>query len=405
VRAGEENEDYQAYDLTKLYDLARPGRYSVQYIYEEKQPTGWQGRLPSNAAAFEVVAKTEKDKDRAEVKPVVVEGLSFEALVPNQIPLPAPGRSNNVDLWLRVTNVSDKPVTLWTFDVIRPRLYTADGKEVETSIGRNGQPALTPPVLLAPGLRWTWRSEAKLLSMKDGRTLLHGPDGLGVPGAWSFLSLNKGKHRLVIEYANDKVKHGDVALWTGKAVTNPVEFEIIDEKDKKEDKEKGDSASKPVRVAGVDFQAVVEKKHLVVERGVERFIDLGLRLTNHSDKTLKFNLADTIRPVLKSADGTSIKASGGRRETTPVAPVVLAPGKSETVHWGARAELLPDGKSFRLSWTDGTGMHWWFNSGAAGRYLLSFEYENTDGQGFWTGKAMTESVELEIASDQGNGNE
>jgi hypothetical protein len=41
------------YDLTKLYDLSKPGHYIVQCIYEERQ-TGWQGRLASNEAAFEI---------------------------------------------------------------------------------------------------------------------------------------------------------------------------------------------------------------------------------------------------------------------------------------------------------------------------------------------------------------
>src|SRR5262249_38076048 len=60
VPAGSEDA-YDPYDLTKLYDLTRPGRYTVQYIYEEKQGVGWEGRLPSNEAAFEVVEKDNKE--------------------------------------------------------------------------------------------------------------------------------------------------------------------------------------------------------------------------------------------------------------------------------------------------------------------------------------------------------
>lgn len=55
VEAGKEDSTEGAYDLTKLYDLGNPGRYTVQYIYEEKQPGGWHGRLPSNAAPFEIL--------------------------------------------------------------------------------------------------------------------------------------------------------------------------------------------------------------------------------------------------------------------------------------------------------------------------------------------------------------
>jgi hypothetical protein len=42
-----------SYDLTTLFDLSRPGNYSVQYVYEESQ-AGWSGRLESNIASFRV---------------------------------------------------------------------------------------------------------------------------------------------------------------------------------------------------------------------------------------------------------------------------------------------------------------------------------------------------------------
>lgn len=44
------------YDLAELYDLSKPGKYTVQYIYEERQG-GWEGKLPSNLLAFEIAAK------------------------------------------------------------------------------------------------------------------------------------------------------------------------------------------------------------------------------------------------------------------------------------------------------------------------------------------------------------
>jgi RNA polymerase sigma factor (sigma-70 family) len=69
VPAGGEDAAYEKYDLTKLFDLSKPGRYTVRYVYEEKQG-GWEGRLPSNEAAFEVTAKDEKKRDeKAEKAP------------------------------------------------------------------------------------------------------------------------------------------------------------------------------------------------------------------------------------------------------------------------------------------------------------------------------------------------
>jgi RNA polymerase sigma factor (sigma-70 family) len=52
---GGEDGTQGGHDLTQLYDLTRPGRYTVQYVYEDRQAGGWQGRLPSNAVTFFVV--------------------------------------------------------------------------------------------------------------------------------------------------------------------------------------------------------------------------------------------------------------------------------------------------------------------------------------------------------------
>ena len=49
---------YPKCDLTKLYDLSKLGRYTVQYIYEGKHTGAWEGQLPSNEAAFEIVGRS-----------------------------------------------------------------------------------------------------------------------------------------------------------------------------------------------------------------------------------------------------------------------------------------------------------------------------------------------------------
>lgn len=57
---GEEPAYYPQYDLTKLYDLSKLGRYTVQYVYEEKTGyVAWKGQLPSNEAAFEIVGRAD----------------------------------------------------------------------------------------------------------------------------------------------------------------------------------------------------------------------------------------------------------------------------------------------------------------------------------------------------------
>ncbi len=226
VPPGGEDAAYEKYNLAALYDLSRPGRYTVQYVYEEKHG-GWEGRLPSNQAGFEVVARKERE-DAAESEAMRVEGLNFVAVVPKRVATPPAGGRRAFDLGLRVTNVTDKPVALSTFDVIRPRLYTAGGKELVMDGGRNGSPRPSPPVVLAPGASWTWRPEARLewAAGDISILLLRGPDGRGVAGSWWF-TLKEGKYRLAVEYANRSPKQGDVSLWVGKAVTREVEFEIV----------------------------------------------------------------------------------------------------------------------------------------------------------------------------------
>jgi hypothetical protein len=227
LKAGDEDATEGAYDLMKIYDLSRPGRYTVQYVYEEKQG-GWQGRLPSNKADFEVVAKEEKGR-MAESKAVEVSRLRFTARAAARVPVPPPGAAQEVDLGLQITNVSDKPVTIRVNDVIRPRLVSEDGEATGLQLGRDGTPRPKPPVTLEPGASWTWRPEARLAWVGGDRSTLHlhGPDGHGVPGFWSFGTIKQRKYRLSIEYTNKAREQDGVALWVGSATTREVELEVV----------------------------------------------------------------------------------------------------------------------------------------------------------------------------------
>jgi RNA polymerase sigma factor (sigma-70 family) len=236
VPPGGEDAAYEPYDLTRLYDLSRPGRYTVQYVYEEKQG-GWEGRLPSNEAAFEVTAKAsgknaaEKD-GLAESEAVRVEGLEFVAFIPKRIPVPVAG-PRDVALGMRITNVSDKPLTISVIDVINLWVFnTVDGTKLGAAGGRDGKPRPLPPVTLAPGASWTWQPRATLDRTTDRATLrLNGPDGRGFPGFWEISTLKVGTHRLSIAYDNSNARQGDVPLWVGKATTREVEFEIAENRE------------------------------------------------------------------------------------------------------------------------------------------------------------------------------
>jgi len=189
-------------------------------------------------------AVKEKDKQVAESKAVEVNGLKFVALVPKRSTAPAPGGTRSFDLGLRVTNVSDKPLLLRTFDVILPRLYALRGKqvvEVEMGSRRKDTPKLTPAAMLAPGASWTWRPKAELSWTNDRAALeLSGRDGLGVLGSWFFTTLKQGKYRLTVEYANKVPKEGDIPLWVGKATTGEMAFEILPPNAEQKDADQAD---------------------------------------------------------------------------------------------------------------------------------------------------------------------
>src|SRR5262249_8794936 len=53
--------------------------------------------------------------------------------------------------------------------------------------------------------------------------------------------------------------------------------------------------SDAVRVAGVDFQVVCDAKCQIPPPDRRQFVDLGLRLTNRGEKTLLFNMYDTLK--------------------------------------------------------------------------------------------------------------
>jgi hypothetical protein len=101
VPPGGEDSAYEQYDLTKLFDLSRPGRYTVQYLYDERQREGgWEGRLPSNVTVFDIVARGPKGRDsRVESKPVRVAGLEFYRRTCSKVGIEQPFESSaGIDL-------------------------------------------------------------------------------------------------------------------------------------------------------------------------------------------------------------------------------------------------------------------------------------------------------------------
>ncbi len=225
-------------------DEFKPGRYRLRIGYTNaatEHEVGrarrmalkgiWTGEVKTPFVEVSLVlpapAGGKNGTDLAESRPVRVSGLEFVALVQKRMPVPTP-EGVDVTLGLRIRNVSDKPLTVSVFDVIRPWVSSAaEGRKLGASVKRKRSPKPLPPVTLAPGASWTWQPRARILVTGDRATIcLRGPDGLGVPGFWEIATLRAGKNRLSVEYANGNPKQGDVPVWVGKAVTEEVEFEI-----------------------------------------------------------------------------------------------------------------------------------------------------------------------------------
>jgi RNA polymerase sigma factor (sigma-70 family) len=401
VPPGGEDAAYEKYDLTWLYNIGKSGRYTVQYIYEEKQG-GWEGRLPSNEAAFEFDASEKKDRTSEK------DGVRFELLVPNTawtIPEDKFPAATPIALGLRITNGTKKAYRFNVHDTLIPELKGPDGKTFEPGVGEVGadfrREADCP--LVEPGSSVVFMLDAALCRIPDGRTRLRCNGN-----QWLMLDdVKPGRYKIRVSYRNDADQFttagGRMVLkdvWTGDVPTPFVEVTVA-RPEAAGEKDEGYAASKAVRVGEVEFQAVAQKKRLVTEPGIVRSIDLGVRFTNRGDKPLTFSLLDTIRPTLKTADGKALKVDGGRDTTGRHVPIVVAAGKSETVRWRARLESRDDGKSFCLAWTDGTGMSWYFDDVRSGKYLLSFEYDHSKNDKFWTGKATTNDVEFEVVVPEG----
>src|SRR5262249_36631388 len=265
------------------------------------------------------------------------------------------GATTPIALGLRITNGTKKAYRFNAHDTLILEVKGPDGKRIEP-----GAPSELPTdfrreadcPLVEPGSSVVLLFNTAFYRTPDGHVMLRGDQP---SNQWFTLDDAKpGRYKIRVSYRNDADQFttagGRMVLkdvWTGDVPTPFVEVTVA-KPEAAGEKEEGYAASKAVRTGDVEFQAVVQKKRLVAEPGIQRSIHLGVRFTNRGDKPLTFSLFDTIRPVLKTADGKALsRVDGGRDGTRRVEPIVVAPGKSETVRWRARLESPDDGKSFR----------------------------------------------------------
>lgn len=169
---------------------------------------------------------------------------------------------------------------------------------------------------------------------------------------------------------------------------------------------KSPTESQPVRVSGVDFQ-VITPAVWVLDEGA--FVPLSLKITNHADKTLEFNLLDTVTIRIKDAAGKELSIYAARKASTIPPPLLIAKEESATI--GRTGRLRPTDQGFRLTGSEEAGGFWYFDGLKPGKYTVSITYEDTQAavdelkkfskvgaESFWVGTVTTKELTVELTA-------
>jgi hypothetical protein len=405
---------------TWYFEGLTPGKWLLHFEYEDtnetlafflrqcpqwkEQPLAfWGGKVTTKDVEVEITPPpTEKGETKArgrEGKAVRVNGVDFQAVMEGKIRVPATGDRRPVELGLRLRNASDGPLTF--YNIARYTVALPDGTPLPMNRGADGK-GNPSAFTVEPGKETLLPCYAALAWTPDGKVLqLTGQDNSGF--FWSC-DVKPGRYLLSAEYQLEKPADPDRPTWVGKVKTEAVPFEVLESR-------VGLKESKAVRVNGVDFQAVVEPKAPAPPPGGRQPLDLGLGVTNPGEGLLRFNLFDTLRPELQTADGKPLELAHQRLRSFVPLPMLAGPGKTETVLRHSNLEWLPGGKALRLKGPDGAGGTWHFDGLVPGKYLLRFEYASTREAldtflrlkgwvekrlSFWLGQVTTAEVEFEI---------
>jgi hypothetical protein len=332
-----------------------------------------------------------KRTDLESSKPVRVNGVEFQAIVARQVRVPAVGEQRDISFYLRVNNMSDKPLLF--LNTVRFTLTTASGKPLPKGQDKNPYPVEWTRVIPGGTVEHLY-SFAALEWMPADKTLrLRGSNA--TDEMWWFGGVEPGHYILTAEYDWEGV---------GKVTTEPVRFEIVPTL-------AGLNQSPPVYVYGVEFQAAAEPKFVSPRQG-KRAVNYGLCITNRTTTVLNFNLFDTRGIWLRNEAGESMECWYEREETSYTSPTRVAPGKTATVLDNAYVTSGP-GDELRLFGYE-SGGEWSFDGLRPGKYYLSFGYHNTEEmvtefyrtplttltarklRSFWYGEVRTKEVEIEI---------
>ena len=195
--------------------------------------------IPAIAEADGPAAATAPKEAMQASKAVRVGGLDFQVVGPARWLAPqqkaGPGIPESIiPLALRVTNHNDRAANLWLPGCVHVCLKDAAGKELPVFGGMDGTAASPPPVLIAPGKSPDIPRNGRLHRERDSDSLVFwGADEDGF--FWEFHKLKPGHYSVEIRYENtrDEIRLGNkspiTVLWVGKAVTNPLAIEIVDQ--------------------------------------------------------------------------------------------------------------------------------------------------------------------------------
>jgi RNA polymerase sigma-70 factor (ECF subfamily) len=393
-----------------------PGSYKLVVTWREVESitAGKPAAVPPLVETFdfEVVERL------AASKAVRSGAVEFQTVVDARCPVPAAGGSSPIDIGLRLTNRGGKELVFDLFDTITMNLKSADGKLLERDGGRNVT-LPCPPLGLGAGRSATVFRSGRIEWQKDGKALvLTGPDGAG--GVWLFRGLGPGKYLLSIQYENTEARERIApevirgrTVWKGQAQTEPVEFAIVPPK-----------AAQPGRAAavekdGVAFELLLPDQTWSIPEdkpGLKTPTKLGLRLTNKTDKPLRFARFATPLPEIAGLDGKPLKPTAGVWKRTPLIteadfPLVL-PGESVTfsidaalfwrdgnLQWGGSYANAGDATAWGSSWS--------FHDLKPGRYKVRVVYQSKQASAtvdpdhkvltdIWTGRIEAPFVEVSL---------
>jgi hypothetical protein len=168
-----------------------------------------------------------------ESKPVTTNDATFVAVVEAEWKAGKPNSGKIArEIQLRITNAGKTDVVFPTFDTFGLTIRKADGTQI-TPVGGRNDTTLTRSVKIAAGTTYCLcrRAESKWDAGRQSATLAY-YDGTGTMAA--FGPLPAGQYKICFWYSTShlsekqkKQRFGDMAIWSGKAVTEELPFEVF----------------------------------------------------------------------------------------------------------------------------------------------------------------------------------